>query len=659
MRLSTVADVLVNVTVVDAVHPGWVGVGPYNGTSNGNFVAGAPSATLALVPWYSAGRPVDVYVSASADVVVDVQGYVTSAQAATTASFTPLGAPRRIADSREVSGLHPFGPNETQSLDVRAAAGLPAAATAAFVNLTVANATTGTFVTGWSGNGLRPNVSSVNAGQGDVVANRALVPLDAAGRIALYNLAGRTDLVVDVVGYLSPDAAGSFYTADDYPIRIVDATSTATTVQPTFTGRYGGGDAPPVQDLAPTTAVWLTVVGDQPAGPGFVVARPGGSPPTGTSDVNLVPSRAVANAGPVGVAANDGTVTVAASVSTRLVVDLSGWFRRAATAPSPGLWSGSGPQGEHRWTVPTTLPVWFAGGVFQGDDYGASAYAVSPGGSLQSSSTQSLNGKQTLGPWDEFFIFSLPAPVRAVAGEEEVQYPQLFVLDRAGSLMYYGANDDGEATAPPGDPVRDFVHIPLPGTVTAVFANYGIGYAVLADGSVWSWGRDDTAELGRAATATPWTPAPVSFGGAAPTSIAGDYQLSFALDTAGRTTWWGAALATDGSAAPSTQVTPTPDASACPVGKALHDDIDGVWELCADGSVVQLSDAGRHVDRVLPISRVTAIGAGEGEGSGIRALLSDGRVADVTASAARYEAGFVGVTAIAGSRAAQLTLVGS
>lgn len=674
-RFGNVAAVLLNVTVVDARAAGFVTVGAGSGTSNGNFVAGAASATLALVP-YTAGS-ILITPSTPADIVVDVQGYVTTPGAATSASFTPLEAARRVADTRFGAGLQPFAAGQTQRLEVRRLAGLPAAATAVIANVTVASASASTFVTGWSGDGDRPTVSSVNAGAGDIVANRALLPLDANGRVSLYNFAGRTDLVVDVVGYLSPDASGSYYTPAP-ATRLLDVSgATSASAQPTITTAPGGGRplAPSEGDLAPTTAAWLTVVGDQPTAAGFVTARPGGSDPTGTSDLNLVPSRAVANAGPVRVSDTDGTVTVGASTPTRLVADLSGWFRRVTT-PGAGLWRSSllVATGVTRAdTLPTGVTTAYARGVFSSDSGSgfATGYVVVPSGS-------------TAGTVEEHYVDqSLPgAPpttsgasrigalsgITDLAGAGDTNAAAVYALADTGRLSAFGRNNSGElGTTPSIFTTYPLVPnaVPLPGGAgaTAVFAAPAVGYAVLDDDAhtVVSWGRADTSQLGRPATSTPWIPAAVAFPTGAPTQIAGDTRVSFGVDAAGLTTWWGSALPAGTGSTPTVQATPALFLGGCLTARSLYADTDGVWELCTDGSVVQLTSQGRlfATRQVLPVSGVTALGPAAGHGTGVRALLSDGRVADVTATAARYEAGFQHVTAINGNREVQVTLVGS
>lgn len=665
--LATVAAVLVNVTVVNASGAGYVTVGGAVGTSNGNYVKGAPSATLSLVR-VRAGGTVAITTSATADVVVDVEGYVTTPQAATAASFTPLAAPKRIADTRSAAGLTPFPAGTTQYLDVVGRTGIPSDATGVIANVTIAGATASTYVTAWSGVGARPVVSSVNASRGDIVANRTVLPLDAAGRAALFNAGGTTNVVVDVVGYLSPDPHGSYFTPTP-AARLLDATGTAAAVTTTVDPDPHTNVvlAPSVVDLAPTTAVWLTVVGDHPAGRGYVTTRPADVAPVATSDLDVVPGRAVANAGPVRVSGVDGAVQVSSSARSRLVADLSGWFRKAPGPASAGLWSTT--RYPDYTDLPTRtdtqllaageLPAYFADGVFaaRATRTMTNAYAVAPDTTVQEATFDATEPSR-VERWNPVSRVGQLTGITQLATAGDAFAAAVYALDVLGQVWGFQSNVDGElGTTPSGfityplGPKR----VPLPAGVvaTAVYAAQGIGYAVGLDGTVSSWGRAGTGQLGRTPTATPWVPAAVP-GLSAPTAIAGDDRVTFAIDGDGGTLQWGTPVGG------TTQAAPAVTDAACGTAVALHADFNGVWELCDDGTVVQLSRLGAvsATARTLAVTGVTAIGAGAGYDNGIRALLADGRVADVpTTGPARYEGGFADVTAVNGSPGVQITYV--
>ncbi|MHA3701000.1 hypothetical protein ACXR2U_02355 [Jatrophihabitans sp. YIM 134969] len=316
---ADVTAVLINVTVVNATAPGWIRVGEGAGTSSSNFVAGAPSATLAMVPIPTASPSGNVAFVASTgvDVVADVEGYVTSASAATTSTFTPV-APKRIADTRSDTGLVPFSANGTQLLDVRSRAGLPANATAVVANLVAIKPTaTTTYLTAYPSGIARPTASTLNLSRGTTVANRVVLPLRADGRVAIYNYAGRTDVLVDVNGYLAPDGTGSYFVPSP-GIRIDD------------TSGEGANVKLPAHGSATTTGAWVTLASASDFD-GYLLAGPTLTLPAKYSDLNTIQGRAVANSGPVSLA-SDGYFRVASVPTSRFVVDFNGWFQKAAGA---------------------------------------------------------------------------------------------------------------------------------------------------------------------------------------------------------------------------------------------------------------------------------------------------------------------------------------
>lgn len=84
------------------------------------------------------------------------------------------------------------------------ALGVPADASAVIVNVTAVNPTVGGYLTAWPTGDARPGTSNLNPRTGRAVPNLAILPLGAGGRISLFNFAGSTHVVVDVVGYVTP-----------------------------------------------------------------------------------------------------------------------------------------------------------------------------------------------------------------------------------------------------------------------------------------------------------------------------------------------------------------------------------------------------------------------------------------------------------------------
>jgi hypothetical protein len=84
---------------------------------------------------------------------------------------------------------------------VRGRGRLPAGASAVVMNLTATGASRTTWLTAWPGGARRPLASDLNVLAGHDTANLVVVKIGTKGRVNLYNAAGSTNLVGDVVGY--------------------------------------------------------------------------------------------------------------------------------------------------------------------------------------------------------------------------------------------------------------------------------------------------------------------------------------------------------------------------------------------------------------------------------------------------------------------------
>ena len=162
---------------------------------------------------------VDVFSSAGGNVIVDLLGYYTAADAATAGRFQPLAAPTRVLDTRNVST---FRAGESRNFTVPGAAGASAVA----VNLTAVTGAPGYWQVYPQG-GAQPATSNLNspAGFPAVAANQAIVTVDPSGGITIFSEAGG-DLIIDVVGTYTgsaapADTAGLFVPMTS-PTRIVD-----------------------------------------------------------------------------------------------------------------------------------------------------------------------------------------------------------------------------------------------------------------------------------------------------------------------------------------------------------------------------------------------------------------------------------------------------
>jgi hypothetical protein len=145
----------------------------------------------------------------SADVVADVGGWFVDA--ATNPTATGVGfnglTPKRILDTRP-PGKGPVVPGGTITVQVAAMGGVPAMTSAApptavVLNVTVTDTTAASYLTVWPDGTGRPTASDLNWVPGQTVPNLVVVKLGANGMVDVYNLAGSTDVVIDVVGWYS------------------------------------------------------------------------------------------------------------------------------------------------------------------------------------------------------------------------------------------------------------------------------------------------------------------------------------------------------------------------------------------------------------------------------------------------------------------------
>src|SRR4029079_11492788 len=115
----------------------------------------------------------------------------------------------------------PVGPSQTINVPVTGQFGVPSTGvTGVAVNVTVDQPTSSGFLTVWPTGAQQPLASSHNFVAGLTIANLVLAKVGAGGQISIFNNAGNTHVVVDVIGYFSA-ARGVFIPTS--PNRIVDS----------------------------------------------------------------------------------------------------------------------------------------------------------------------------------------------------------------------------------------------------------------------------------------------------------------------------------------------------------------------------------------------------------------------------------------------------
>ncbi|MFT3792480.1 MAG: hypothetical protein QM741_15775 [Rudaea sp.] len=266
-----------------------------------------------------------------------------SCDATTTPTTSPFVAlnPARLLDTRggaqtvdaQYAGTGALYADNQIDLAVLGRGGLPAAGVGAVaLNVTATNPSAPGYVTVWPGDASRPLASNLNFTTGRTTPNLVVVKVGANGLVSLFNSAGLTDLIADVVGYFG---ATSSLTATT-PARLLDTRAGAATVD----GQFQGGGAmtagatlglslagragmPQASGLG---AAILNFTVASPTAPGYLTVWPNTSAQPPTSNLNFVAGLTVPNL-VIGKVGTDGKVAVYNSAgSTEVIADLEGWF---------------------------------------------------------------------------------------------------------------------------------------------------------------------------------------------------------------------------------------------------------------------------------------------------------------------------------------------
>jgi uncharacterized repeat protein (TIGR01451 family) len=177
-----------------------------------NAPTGVITANAGIVP-AGANGDVSVFVTDNSDLVIDVDGYFAPPGLGGLSLFTQL--PCRVFDSRIPLGSPPF--SGIRNFQVAGPEFLIcAAATSAqsvILNATVVPSGPLGFLTLWARGEIQPLVSSLNASDGAVTSNMAIVPLSISSISAFAS--NPTHLVLDISGYFAATATAS--PTDDEP----------------------------------------------------------------------------------------------------------------------------------------------------------------------------------------------------------------------------------------------------------------------------------------------------------------------------------------------------------------------------------------------------------------------------------------------------------
>jgi hypothetical protein len=198
-----------NFTVVPRAGLGYLTVWPAGSpqplVSTLNAPTGAITANAAIVPIGNGGS-INVYATDTTELVIDVNGYFAAPGGSGALSLYAI-SPCRLADTRwpvAAFGGPPLEPAQTRTYPVPSGScGIPQTAQAYSLNATVVPAAALGYLTLWPAGVAPPFVSTLNAVDGSIVANAAIVPAGWGGAINAL-ATDRADLILDLNGYFAP-----------------------------------------------------------------------------------------------------------------------------------------------------------------------------------------------------------------------------------------------------------------------------------------------------------------------------------------------------------------------------------------------------------------------------------------------------------------------
>lgn len=355
-----VKAVVMNVTVANPTAASYLTVWQSGTTkplaSSLNFVAGQVLSNQVTVPVASDGT-VQVYNNTgNVDVIFDVVGYFATTEGNPGSRYVAIN-PDRIVDTRGAIGSTTLTPSQTANVQIAGNGSVPPAGLRAVVmNVTVVNSTAAGYLTIWPTGTTKPNVSSINFAANQVLSNQVTVPVGADGKVSMFNNAGNTNVIYDVVGYYEDVAPGYDQTqAGRYgsvtPARILDTRPTSGTKSTGASSTIGGistlgpmsqtsvkisgeGGVPP----SDVRAVTMNVTVVNPSAPGFLTIWPSLLDRPGASSINFAAGQTLSNQITVPVSENGYVQLYNSAGNTNVIFDVLGYYVEYPSSVSVSQW---------------------------------------------------------------------------------------------------------------------------------------------------------------------------------------------------------------------------------------------------------------------------------------------------------------------------------
>ena len=205
---SGVKAVVMNVTATGEDAAGFLTAWPAGSTrptaSNINFAAATTIPNL-VVAGVGTGGKVALFNNVGADIIADVAGYFS------TSSELNIVGPARLIDTRPGSttidgqflGAGALGAQGQVDLTVAGRGGVPASGAGTVVlNVTAVTPTATGFLTVWPSGTTRPISANVNFSPQQIISDLVFAKVGTNGKVTIFNNAGATHVVADVVGWL-------------------------------------------------------------------------------------------------------------------------------------------------------------------------------------------------------------------------------------------------------------------------------------------------------------------------------------------------------------------------------------------------------------------------------------------------------------------------
>jgi len=333
-----------NVTVVAPPAGGYLTIYPSDATqplvANTNYAAGEILNNVFTVGLGAGDGSLKIFAFTTSHVVMDITGYY-APPGAGGLYFHPLPSPIRLLETRpsEPGCFTPGAPIAGNTEFTQQGTGtcngvtIPASALALVGNATTVNPVGGGYLTFFPANAARPLIASGNYDAGEILNSPFTVGLSPTGQFKIYALT-TTDLVVDVLGYYSPDAVDANGTGLLFnsltPTRLLDTRPSESGCFTPGNPLNGGSETSQAARGACTIAASAqAIVGNAtvvlPASGGYLTFWPSNAtrPLVATSnyDAGSIFNRYFT----VGLG-TDGAFKMFAFTTTHVVVDVSGYF---------------------------------------------------------------------------------------------------------------------------------------------------------------------------------------------------------------------------------------------------------------------------------------------------------------------------------------------